>query len=131
MHNICVQKTQTHEIIFFAQFPLLNHEMKSLWCMPSQAINVLILYTFISHWVGASLWKTILFKTHCFFATWFRMLIKFYFWVYIFLGTNVKVSNEFLILGWELILMLMQKTMFCDISCTKRILNTCIGSSNI
>jgi len=71
---------------FVAQFPLSNHEMKSLWCMPSQAINVLILHTFISHWVGASLWKTILFKTHCFFATWFRMLIKFFFWVYIFLG---------------------------------------------
>jgi hypothetical protein len=56
----------------------------------------------------------------CFFATWFRMSIKDFFWVYIFSGTKVKVSNEFLILGWKLILMLMQKTMFCDISCTKK-----------
>ncbi len=114
-------KKQKLMIFFcFAQFPLSNHEMRSLWCMPTQAINVLIFYTFIGHWVGASLWSPILFKTHCFFATWFRMLIKDFFWVYIFLGTNVKVSNEFLILGWELILMLMQKTMFYDISCTKK-----------
>ncbi len=89
------------------------------------------IYTFIGHWVGASLWKPILFKTRCFFATWFRMSISNFFWLYIFLGTKVKVSNEFLILGWELILMLMQKTMFCDISCTKKFLNTCIGFSNL
>ncbi len=82
-----------------------------------KCFNTLHLYRSLG---GASLWKPILFKTHCFFATWLRTLIKDFFWVYIFLATNVKVSNEFLIQGWELILMLMQKTMFCDIFCTKK-----------